>query len=156
MTIDKFGRHIEYYFHRKFFEKNKHLLPQQSTIVTATTPPTIDLTAAYQYIENKLKSLYGYLIFYINAGPAKDSKTQLLKLSTGGYEYQIHLKECELILLKTSKNLGDIEVYVNGKIIPKNFQGLKLHQGDTITVKEIKPVKTAVRVVLFVKYPIYV
>lgn len=144
MTVDKFGRHIDK-------KKSNNLL----TKLVSASPTPLTLFDVQNYVEDKLKKLYGYVIFYIQAGPNKDPKSNLLLLNTGSDSYMVLLNKCELVYLHGTNNLNDVNVYLNGKLIPKNIKTLSFKRGDKISIEEIKPTKSVIRVMVFVKYPIY-
>lgn len=142
MTIDKFGRRINDY---------------KNSINPIVSAPAPNFSAVQAYVEEKLKQIYGFMIFNITAGPKKDPKTNFLLLNTSGYELKINLIKCEPVTFRGTNNLDDVEIYVNGNVVSKtNIKGLQLNKNDAISVKEVKPIKNQIRVILLIKYFLYV
>lgn len=152
MTIDKFGRHIENYYLTKYVKKNLVAPPMTTSI---TQPLPLLSSQVKNYIANELKKLYGFLIVYVSCGPKSDPKTNYLNLSTGSNEYVIHLKKCEIVIIRTSKILSDFIFLLNG--VPFTLiNTVNLKEGDKIAIKAKKPIKDQLKLFIYLKYPIYI
>lgn len=157
MSINKFGISLEAHLLSKSMlaDDNDELEGEEDTEPTLeeSAPSIIFDDELKDYINGKIENLTGNLIFYINVGPAKDNATNYLKLSTGGYEYEIHIKKCRLELLKSTMDLKKFIVHVNGSPI-QSVIGHTFIRGDKIAIKAKSEIKGPLRLIFYVTYPI--
>ena len=152
MSLDKFGRHISSYYYKRYLDKLLSL-----TASTSTSDPNIVGNIAPQLSLNdeNFKKLYAYTNVILHFG-AWNSKSSLLELNTGGYEYFIPFEHSQIvqIIFKNSSKLTIL--HNNNSITLPNIYKTTLKKGDSISIQSTSTytVKSTPVFIVF-KYPLF-